>query len=70
MENFFTRIYYYFRNHKTALYVSFAATLLLFAFFASRVTFEEDISKILPNVKKAEKLTQVFQNSKFAEKAM
>lgn len=68
MEKFFLRIYYYFSNHKTALYISFIASFLLVSFFASRVNFEEDISKILPNDKKIEKLSSVFQNSKFADK--
>jgi len=68
MEKFFTRIYYYFSNHKTALYVSFITSFLLMGFFASRINFEEDISKILPDDKKIEKLNSVFQNSKFADK--
>src|SRR6478736_7624431 len=68
MEKFFLRIYRYFSNHKTALYISFIASFSLVAFFASRVHFEEDISKILPNDKKIEKLNSIFQNSKFADK--
>ncbi|QEC69760.1 methyltransferase domain-containing protein [Panacibacter ginsenosidivorans] len=68
MEKFFLRIYNYFSNHKTALYVSFVASFLVIGFFASRVVFEEDISRILPNDKKIEKLNSVFQNSKFADK--
>ena len=50
------------------MYVSFVLSFLLIGFFASRVNFEEDISKILPNDKKIEKLNDVFQNSKFADK--
>jgi 1-acyl-sn-glycerol-3-phosphate acyltransferase len=68
MGAFFIRIYDYFEKHRWALFLSFAVVFAAAAFFASRVQFEEDISKILPNDKKAEKLTQVFQNSKFAEK--
>ena len=68
MEKFFLRIYYYFSNHKTALYISFITSFLVVAFFASHVNFEEDISRVLPNDKKIEKLNSVFQNSKFADK--
>ncbi|MFT3826167.1 MAG: 1-acyl-sn-glycerol-3-phosphate acyltransferase [Chitinophagaceae bacterium] len=68
MENFFTGIYYFFEKRRWLLFVCFAATLLLAANFARQVTFEEDISKILPHDKKVEKLNQVFQNSKFIDK--
>lgn len=68
MEKFFLRIYNYSKDHKSALYGSFILSLLVFAFFAYKVNFEEDISKILPNDKKIEKLNSVFQNSKFADK--
>jgi len=68
MGTFLIRIYDYFEKHRWLLFLSFAAVFAVTAFFASRVKFEEDISKILPNDKKTEKLTQVFQNSKFAEK--
>ena len=68
MEKFFLGIYRYFSNHKTALYISFAVSLLVFGYFTNKVNFEEDISKILPNDKKIEKLNNVFQNSKFADK--
>ncbi|RYG31015.1 MAG: glycerol acyltransferase, partial [Chitinophagaceae bacterium] len=37
-------------------------------FFALNVRFEEDISSILPKDKKIEKLTRVFNNSKFADR--
>jgi predicted RND superfamily exporter protein len=68
MEKFFTRIYYYFKDHRQVLLVSFIISFVLIAFFASRIHFEEDISKILPHDKKIEKLNDVFQNSKFADK--
>lgn len=68
MEKLFTRIYYYFRDHRPVLSAAFFISLALTAFFASRIHFEEDISKILPHDKKIEKLNEVFQNSKFADK--
>ena len=48
--------------------LSLIASFAVIAFFASRIHFEEDISKILPHDKKIEKLNEVFQNSKFADK--
>ena len=68
MEKLFTRIHYYFRDHRPVLFAAFFISLAVIAFFASRIHFEEDISKILPHDKKIEKLNEVFQNSKFADK--
>ena len=68
METVFTGIYNYFARNKAVLYIVFFISLGLFAFFALRVKFEEDISAIIPKDKKTEKLNQVFQNSKFADK--
>ncbi len=68
MEKLFTGIYLFFQQRRWLLFVCFAGTLLLAANFARLVTFEEDISKILPHDKKIEKLNQVFQNSKFIDK--
>src|ERR1700730_1084379 len=67
MEKIFTGIYDYFEKHRLALFLSFCISFLLAASFAIRVRLEEDISKILPNDKKLEKLNQVFQNSKFLD---
>ena len=69
MEKIFAGIYDYFQKtpHRV-LYAVFFMSLGLFAFFALRVKFEEDISAIIPKDKKIEKLNEVFQNSKFADK--
>ncbi|HNH21372.1 MAG TPA: hypothetical protein PLY26_04460, partial [Ferruginibacter sp.] len=62
MEKLLLSIYQFYHRRKPALYGSFFLLLLLFGWFASRVHFEEDISKILPKDKKIEKLNEVFQN--------
>ena len=49
-------------------FIFLSACFLVLGFFALRVKFEEDISKILPKDKKIEKLNQVFNNSKFMDK--
>ncbi|WP_346236024.1 1-acyl-sn-glycerol-3-phosphate acyltransferase [Niabella insulamsoli] len=48
--------------------MSFVISLALFIFFAFRVKFVENIYAIIPKDEKTEKLTQVFENSKFADK--
>jgi len=68
MEKIFSAIYNYFEKHRLVFFISFGASFLLVSLLASQVKFEEDISKILPNDKKIEKLNQVFQNSKFLDK--
>lgn len=68
MEKVFIRIYRYFQKHRAGFFTLFAASFLMVAYFAAQVTFEEDISKILPADKKIEKLNQVFQDSKFIDR--
>jgi 1-acyl-sn-glycerol-3-phosphate acyltransferase len=68
MEKLFTGIFDFFSRRKPLLYAIFLLSLAVFGFFASRVRFEEDISAIIPRDNKTEKLTEVFQNSKFADK--
>jgi uncharacterized protein len=68
MEKFFIRIYNYFEKHPKVFFVSFLLSFVLSGWFAAHVRFEEDISKVLPKDKKVEKLNQVFQNSKFADR--
>jgi 1-acyl-sn-glycerol-3-phosphate acyltransferase len=68
MEKIFLSIYRYFKKRKVALYIVFVTIFLLAGWFALKVKFEEDISKVLPKDKKIEKLNEVFQNSKFMDK--
>lgn len=68
MEAIFNYIYDFFEKRKPLFYAVFVMLFLLFGFFASRVKFEEDISRILPKDRKIEKLNEVFQNSKFIDK--
>src|SRR6478735_7754081 len=68
MEKIFVTTYQFFSKRRGLLFFFFIACFLIAAFFASKLKFEEDISKILPSDKKIEKLNQVFQNSKFIDK--
>jgi predicted RND superfamily exporter protein len=49
MTIFFISLYNYFRRHKTALYVLLFLSFGLFAFFGLKLTYEEDILKLLPS---------------------
>ncbi|ANH79665.1 glycerol acyltransferase [Niabella ginsenosidivorans] len=68
MQQFFISIYDFLRPRKPLLYSLFFVTLALFLLFASRIKFVEDVYAIIPKDQKTEKLTQVFGNSKFADK--
>jgi uncharacterized protein len=68
MEKILINIYNFFEKRRTVFFISLAVSFLLLGYFATRVNFEEDISKILPKDKKIDKLNEVFQNSKFMDK--
>ena len=68
MEKILLHVYHFYQKRRPALFITFAVIFLLALWFALQVKFEEDISKILPNDKKIEKLNAVFQNSRFMDK--
>ena len=49
-------------------YAVFVALFLITGYFASKIRPEEDISKILPKDRQTEKLNDLLQNAKFADK--
>ena len=68
MEKLLIQIYNFFEKRRQLFFTVFTICFLLLGYFATRVRFEEDISRILPKDKKIEKLNEVFQNSKFIDK--
>ena len=68
MGSFFVAIYNFFEKHKGWLWTCTIASFLLVGYFAAQIKLEEDITKILPQDKKLDKLQQVFQDSRFADK--
>ncbi|MBA3827666.1 MAG: 1-acyl-sn-glycerol-3-phosphate acyltransferase [Taibaiella sp.] len=68
MERFFISTYNYFTTHRRSLWLTVIGSFLLIGFLASRIKFEEDISRILPHEKKLDKIQQIFQDSRFADK--
>ena len=68
MGNLFVAIYNFFERHKAWLWCCTIASFLLAGYFAAQIKLEEDITKILPQDKKLDKLQQVFQDSRFADK--
>lgn len=68
MGSLFVAIYNFFEKHKGWLWSCTIASFLLVGYFAAQIKLEEDITKILPQDKKLDKLQQVFQDSRFADK--
>ncbi|MDP4249582.1 MAG: 1-acyl-sn-glycerol-3-phosphate acyltransferase [Bacteroidota bacterium] len=64
----FLYIYNYFVRHRTVLFSVFISLFLITGYFASKIRPEEDISKILPKDRQTEKLNDLLQNAKFADK--
>ncbi len=61
-------IYYFFKRHKTVFWSLLLCTTLFFGFFASKIEFEEDISKLLPSAEKGGAEELVFSNLKVKDK--
>ncbi len=68
MGTFFISIYNFFNARKWLLWLFTAFLFLSAAFFASKVKLEEDITRILPQDPKIDRLNQFLRNSKFADK--
>lgn len=68
MESFFSGIYRFFARKKLLLFILFVSILGISGYFTTRLRFEEDISRILPQDKKVEKLNEIFSQSKLMDK--
>ena len=61
-------VYRFFKGHKAAFWGILIVSTLFFVFFASKITFEEDISKLLPSAKEGGAEDLVFSNLKVKDK--
>lgn len=68
MAALFINIYEFFKKRNFFFWTAFIVTLGLFAIGASRIRLEEDVSKFFPDDERVEKLSYVFQHSKFVER--
>lgn len=65
---FFLSIYNYFRTRKLPFFVGIFIVFMLLGYWASRISFEEDISKLIPSSEDSEQINKVLQNTNFADK--
>lgn len=68
MVKYTVSIYRFFKSHKAVFYIILLATTLFFGFFASKIEFEEDISKLLPSTQEGGAEDLVFSNLKVKDK--
>lgn len=64
----FLYIYAFFSGHRNLFFLVLTGLFLLTGFTALKIKPEEDISKILPRDRQAEKLNDILQQGRFAEK--
>lgn len=70
MASFFYSIYRYLQKHKTAFFFSIPLVFILLAYWASRIRFEEDITKLIPTGEGSAYINDVLQSVKFADKTI
>lgn len=68
MHNFFIRVHFFIQKNKLlSLAVAFLF-LLVFGFFASKIRFEEDITRIIPKNENSDVATKVIKQLNFSDK--
>lgn len=68
METFFLEIYRFFQKRKKLMFATLAILLVAMGFFASRISFQEDIMRFIPNTTESKNICAVFQNLKVKDK--
>jgi len=68
LDNFFFHIYQYLDQHRRIAWFILLAAISLLALLGSRVSFEEDISKLIPVDEEHQDLKKVLNSVKFKDK--
>lgn len=62
MKNTFVAIYHFFRRHRILFYAVMVLSFILSGYFASKVSFEENINSFLPDDEDSHIAVEVFDN--------
>ncbi|MBE6286904.1 MAG: hypothetical protein E7099_01755 [Mediterranea massiliensis] len=68
MEHLFIYLYRFFEKRRTLMYLLLIGSSLLFTIFGLQVTYEEDISRLLPQTEKATQSGLAFSNLRVKDK--
>ena len=70
MDKVFYKLYLHFQKKKTFFFIVLIALSVGLAFVASKVSFEEDISKLIPSHSENKELQKVLKQVRFADKVV
>lgn len=68
MHKFFIRVHYFVQNNRLLSLATAFLFLIVFGFFASKIRFEEDITRIIPKNENADVATKVLKQLNFSDK--
>lgn len=68
MHKFFIRVHYFVQNNRLLSLAMAFLFLIVFGFFASKIRFEEDITRIIPKNENADVATKVLKQLNFSDK--
>ena len=68
MHKFFIRVHYFVQKNKLLSLATAFLFLIVFGFFASKIRFEEDITRIIPKNENADVPTKVLKQLNFSDK--
>ena len=70
MDKVFYKLYLHFQKKKTFFFIVLITLSVGLAFVASKVSFEEDISKLIPSHSENKELQKVLKQVRFADKVV
>lgn len=68
MSKIFTRLYIWFRSHKTVFWITLILSVLSMCLMASRIEFEENVTSFFPSSKNSSHLADVYSHLKVSDK--
>ena len=68
MHKYFIRFHFFVQNNKVTSIGIALLFLFVFGFFASKIKFEEDITRIIPKNERTDATTKVLKQLNFADK--
>lgn len=68
MSKIFISIYFWFKKHRLAFWLSMLASLFVFAYMASGIRLEENVTAFFPKGKGTKNMAEVFSNMRMSDK--
>lgn len=68
MSKIFVSLYHYFESHRVLFYLLLGVLTAVLSFYASKVRFEEDVTRFFPDTDDSEQVAAVFRNLQVKDK--